>query len=128
MKATTGSTPPASIDPITTAVSATFSQKFPGLRSCRRASGNSRRAIGSISQVPPRPSRLDSRRPSHQATTNTKARPKHCTGINGRNNSAAGMCSAAEARIIGPVHGKKFTPAASDATQARIRRSIPILS
>ena len=30
-----------------------------------------------------------------------------------------GICRAAEARIIGPVHGRKFTPAANEAAQAR---------
>jgi hypothetical protein len=38
------------------------------------------------------------------------------------------MCSAAEARSTGPVHGRKFTPAAIDATQASTRRSMPSLS
>jgi hypothetical protein len=35
-----------------------------------------------------------------------------------------GMCSDADARIIGPVHGRKLTPAAIETTQARIRRSM----
>jgi len=39
--------------------------------------------------------------------------------------SLTGMCSAAEARIIGPVQGRKLTPAASEATQARTRLSMP---
>ena len=39
-----------------------------------------------------------------------------------------GSLSAAEARIIGPVHGRKFMPAAMDAAQASMRRSMPIRS
>ena len=34
------------------------------------------------------------------------------------------ICSAADARSVGPVHGRKFTPAAIEATHARIRLSI----
>ena len=34
------------------------------------------------------------------------------------------MCNAAEARSIGPVHGRKLTPAAMEVTHARIRLSI----
>ena len=36
---------------------------------------------------------------------------------------AADMCSTAEARMVGPVHGKKFTPAAREHANARIRLS-----
>jgi len=39
--------------------------------------------------------------------------------------SVTGICSEAEARIIGPVHGRKFTPHAIDVTHARMRRSMP---
>jgi len=35
-------------------------------------------------------------------------------------------CSAADTRTIGPVHGRKFTPAANDTAHASIRRSMPI--
>ena len=45
--------------------------------------------------------------------------------MSGQNSFAAGMPSAAEARTVGPVHGRKFTPAASEAAQASTRRSIP---
>ena len=38
--------------------------------------------------------------------------------MSGQNSFAAGMPSAAEARTVGPVHGRKFTPAASEAAHS----------
>ena len=54
-----------------------------------------------------------------------KMMPTICTGTSGLKISGIGSLSDAEARIIGPVHGRNFTPAASDAAHARIRRSMP---
>ena len=56
---------------------------------------------------------------------NTNASPTICTGIIGMKIAEPGMCKAADARSIGPTHGRKLTPAAIDATHARMRRSIP---
>ena len=42
--------------------------------------------------------------------------------------SDVGMRRAADARIMGPVQGRKFTPAAREVTHARMRRSSPSLS
>jgi hypothetical protein len=36
-----------------------------------------------------------------------------------------GIFKAADARSVGPVQGRKLTPAASEAAQARMRRSMP---
>ena len=49
-------------------------------------------------------------------------------GTRGWKMSGMGSLSAAEARIIGPVQGRKFTPAAMEAAQARMRRSMPMRS
>ena len=57
-----------------------------------------------------------------------KARPTSCTGTSGEKISGIGSLRAAEARIIGPVQGRKFTPAAIEAAQARMRRSMPTRS
>ena len=56
------------------------------------------------------------------------ARPTACTPMSGVKISGIGSLSAADARIIGPVQGRKLTPAAIEAAQARTRRSMPTRS
>jgi hypothetical protein len=121
MKTATGSTIPATMAPI----KARLITKFLGRRSRRSSSDSSRRTVDAGLPTTAGPSRLASRRPSQKATAKTYARPTACTGIKGRNRAVVGTCNAVEARLIGPVQGRKFTPAAIEATHARMRRSIP---
>ena len=55
----------------------------------------------------------------------TNASPVSCTRTSGAKIVVEGMCSAAEARIIGPVQGRKLTPAPIEAAHAKIRLSMP---
>jgi hypothetical protein len=116
--------PITTIVPSTTSVSTMLNQKFFGRRSAFCSSVSSRFGMGIAPSAPVYPSRFSSRRPSHQATLNTNTRPTICTGINGLNNADIGRCSDADARIIGPVHGRKLMPAAIDAAAANTRLSI----
>ena len=57
-----------------------------------------------------------------------KCQSDYLTPTMGKKMVAAEICKAAEARIVGPVHGRKFTPAAIQTTHARMRRSMPTFS
>ena len=123
MNMAAGSPRPLIITAIRATVSAALTQKRPGRR-IRSCSGVNRGTAAESASPAVMPSRRSSRVPSMKATPNTKTRPTICTGISGRKRSAAGMCSAADARSIGPVQGRKLTPAAMEVTHARIRLSI----
>ena len=114
---------PLIITAISATVSAALIQKRPGRR-IRSCSSVNRGTAAEGPSPAVMPSRRSSRVPSMKATPNTNTRPTICTGTSGRNRSATGMWSAAEARSMGPVHGRKLTPAAMEVTHARMRLSI----
>ena len=117
--------PSTTMVPITTIVSAMLIQKFCGWRRAFSASVSVR--VGTTPSAAPlsSPSRRSSRLPSHHATVKMKTSPIAWIGTSGLKISGIGSFSEAEARIIGPVHGRKLTPAANEAAQARMRLSRP---
>ncbi len=117
--------PSATIVPITTIVSVMLIQKFCGWRRAFSASVSVRAGRTPSAAPFKSPSRRSSRLPSHHETVKMKISPIAWIGTSGLKISGIGSFSEAEARIIGPVHGRKFTPAAIEAAQARMRLSRP---
>jgi hypothetical protein len=116
--------PITTIVPSTTSVKTMLNQKFFGRRKACSSGVNSRFGIGTEALAAVRPSRFSSRRPSQNAMLKTNTKPITCTGISGLNKAEIGRCSDADARIIGPVHGRKLMPAAIETAAASTRRSI----